>query len=207
MNDETNLKPETMATDVLTPEGIPVVQPPPSFPRELRGWVRDLAVALTLAMVIIVFLYQPVKVEGTSMAPLLSDQERIFINKFVYRFEPIGRGDVIVFWYPLDHSKSFIKRVIGLPGESIELRRGRLFINGKEITEEYVPQMFFDGSSYGPMRIPQGSYFVMGDHRDSSNDSRMFGTVPREFIYGKAVFAYWPVDHFGSIPAVEASSK
>jgi signal peptidase I len=126
MNDETNLGPEAIPSEAITPEGIPVVQPPPSFPRELRGWVRDLAVALTLAMVIIVFLYQPVKVEGTSMAPLLSDQERIFINKFVYRFEPIGRGDVIVFWYPLDHSKSFIKRVIGLPGESIELRRGRL---------------------------------------------------------------------------------
>src|ERR1700685_182785 len=140
----------------------------PQLRREVRSWTRDLAVALGLALVIIIFLYQPVKVEGTSMAPLLSDQERIFINKFVYRFEPIGRGDVIVFWYPLDHSKSFIKRVIGLPGESIELRRGRLFINGKEITEEYVPQMFFDGSSYGPTRIPQGSYFVMGDHRDSS---------------------------------------
>ena len=103
---------------------------PPS-PHEIRGWVRDLAVALSLALVIIVFLYQPVKVEGTSMAPLLCDQERIFINKFVYRFEPIGRGDVIVFWYPLDRSKSFIKRVMGLPGETIELRRGRLFIDGE----------------------------------------------------------------------------
>ncbi|MGC1685843.1 MAG: signal peptidase I [Candidatus Acidiferrales bacterium] len=222
MTEETNPNPEAMSsqselteakspevkpTEVKPAEVVPAVQANSSFPRELKGWIRDLAVALTLAMVIIVFLYQPVKVEGTSMSPLLSDQERIFINKFVYRFEPIERGDVIVFWYPLDHSKSFIKRVIGLPGESIELRRGRLFINGKEITEDYVPQMFFDGSSYGPMRIPQGSYFVMGDHRDSSNDSRMFGTVPREFIYGKAVFAYWPVDHFGSIPAVEASAK
>ena len=118
MNEETNLNPETMATEVLTPEGIPVVQPPPSFPRELRGWVRDLAVALTLAMVIIVFLYQPVKVEGTSMAPLLSDQERIFINKFTYRFGigSIQRGDTVVFWFPGDISKSYIKRVIGLPG-------------------------------------------------------------------------------------------
>jgi len=178
-----------------------------TFPHELKGWVRDLAVALTLATVIIVFLYQPVKVEGTSMAPLLSDQERIFINKFVYRFEPIERGDVIVFWYPLDHSKSFIKRVVGLPGETIELRRGHLFIDGKEVSEGYVPASFFDGSSYGPLQIPPGNYFVMGDHRDSSNDSRMFGTVPREYIYGKAVFAYWPVDHFGSIPTVEASPK
>ena len=141
------------------------------------------------------------------MAPLLSDQERIFINKFVYRFEPIERGDVVVFWYPLDRSKSFIKRVVGLPGETIELRRGHLVIDGKEFTESYVPPSFFDGSSYGPLQIPASSYFVMGDHRDSSNDSRMFGAVSRDFIYGKAVFAYWPVDHFGSIGTVEAGSK
>ena len=88
----------------------------PQLRQDLRSWTRDLAVALGLALVIIIFLYQPVKVEGTSMAPLLSDQERIFINKFVYRFEPIERGDVVVFWYPLDRSKSFIKRVIGLAG-------------------------------------------------------------------------------------------
>jgi signal peptidase I len=98
----------------------------PRLRHELRSWTRDLAVALGLALVIIIFLYQPVKVEGTSMAPLLSDQERIFINKFVYRFTPIERGDVVVFWYPLDHSKSFIKRVIGLPGETVELRASHL---------------------------------------------------------------------------------
>jgi signal peptidase I len=181
---------------------------PSILPNEIRGWARDLAVALCLALVIIVFLYQPVKVEGTSMAPLLSDQERIFINKFVYRFEPIERGDVVVFWYPLDRSKSFIKRVVGLPGETIELRRGELFINGRELHETYVPPSFFDASSYGPVHIPDGEYFVMGDHRDSSNDSRVFGPVPRSAIYGKAVFAYWPVDHFGSIspPPGEADS-
>src|SRR5215471_13714528 len=92
--------------------------------QEIRVWTRDLLIAVGLALVIIIFLYQPVKVEGTSMAPLLSDQERIFINKFVYRFEPIERGDVVVFWYPLDRSKSFIKRVIGLPGETVEIRQG-----------------------------------------------------------------------------------
>src|ERR1700735_352990 len=137
----------------------------PRLRHELRSWTRDLAVALGLALVIIIFLYQPVKVEGTSMAPLLSDQERIFINKFVYRFEPIERGDVVVFWYPLDRSKSFIKRVVGLPGETIELRRGKLFIDGKAIGEPYVPASFFDGGSYGPLTIPPASYFVMGDHR------------------------------------------
>src|SRR5580692_8934724 len=168
---------------------------------EIRVWTRDLLIAIGLALVIIVFLYQPVKVEGTSMAPLLSDQERIFINKFVYRFEPIDRGDVVVFWYPLDRSKSFIKRVIGLPGDSVEIRSGHLYLNNHELQEPYVPASYLDGASYALRKIPSDEYFVMGDHRDSSNDSRMFGTVPRDYIYGKAVFAYWPVGHFGSLYA------
>src|SRR6266851_10472788 len=113
-----------------------------SLPRELKSWARDLFLALGLAMVIIIFLYQPVKVEGTSMAPLLSDQERIFINKFVYRFEPIERGDVIVFWYPLDHTKSFIKRVIGLPGEVVEIRQGIVYVDGTPLAEPYVPPQY-----------------------------------------------------------------
>jgi signal peptidase I len=174
---------------------------------EIRVWTRDLLIAIGLALVIIVFLYQPVKVEGTSMAPLLSDQERIFINKFVYRFEPIDRGDVVVFWYPLDHSKSFIKRVIGLPGETIEIRRGVVYVNGQTIPEPYVPPQYADVTDYGPTRVPQGCYFVMGDHRISSNDSRVFGPVANQFIYGRAVFAYWPVDHFGSLSTTEANEK
>src|SRR5215470_15573688 len=140
-------------------------EPSPSLPqlrRELRTWTRDLAVALGLALVIIIFLYQPVKVEGTSMAPLLSDQERIFINKFVYHFEPIERGDVVVFWYPLDRSKSFIKRVVGLPGEAIEIRRGRVYINGKNLEEPYVPSQYIDTAAYGPVQVPREEYFVMG---------------------------------------------
>jgi signal peptidase I len=182
----------------------------PPLRRELRSWTRDLAVALGLAIVIMIFLYQPVKVEGTSMNPLLSDQERIFINKFVYRFEPIDRGDVVVFWYPLDRSKSFIKRVVALPGETIEIRMGHVYINGAELADQYVPAGYLDGSNYSPRRIPADSYFVMGDHRDSSNDSRVFGPVTRQFIYGKAVFAYWPADRFGSLTTsstVNAASK
>jgi signal peptidase I len=174
---------------------------------EVRVWTRDLLIAIGLALVIIVFLYQPVKVEGTSMTPLLSDQERIFINKFVYRFEPIERGDVVVFWYPLDRSKSFIKRVIALPGETVEIRRGVVYVNGKMVQESYVPPQYADVSDYGPLPVPKGNYFVMGDHRISSNDSRVFGPVASQFIYGRAVFAYWPVDHFGSLSTTEASDK
>lgn len=178
-----------------------------SLRMEIRVWTRDLLIAIGLALVIIVFLYQPVKVEGTSMAPLLSDQERIFINKFVYRFEPIQRRDVVVFWYPLDRSKSFIKRVIGLPGEKVEIRQGIVYVNGRAIQEPYVPPQYEDLSDFGPIRVPRDSYFVMGDHRISSNDSRVFGSVESRFIYGRAVFAYWPVDHFGSLSTTEASSK
>jgi signal peptidase I len=178
-----------------------------SLRNEIRVWTRDLLIAIGLALVIIVFLYQPVKVEGTSMAPLLSDQERIFINKFVYRFEPIQRGDVVVFWYPLDHSKSFIKRVVGLPGEAVEIRQGAVYVDGRIVPEPYVPPQYEDLSDFGPVRVPKDNYFVMGDHRISSNDSRVFGPVASRFIYGRAVFAYWPVDHFGSLSTTEANTK
>src|SRR5947207_807485 len=181
--------------------------PAHSLRNEIRVWTRDLLIAIGLALVIIVFLYQPVKVEGTSMAPLLSDQERIFINKFVYRFEPIERGDVVVFWYPLDRSKSFIKRVVGLPGETVEIRRGALYVDGKNIPEPYVPAQDEDLSDFGPVCVPKDSYFVMGDHRVSSNDSRVFGPVESQFIYGRAVFAYWPVDHFRSLSTTDSDTK
>jgi signal peptidase I len=183
----------------LTPAPATEGQSSSSLRSDLRSWARDLLLALGLAAIIIVFLYQPVKVEGTSMAPLLSDNERIFINKFVYRFEPIERGDVVVFWYPLDRSKSFIKRVIGLPGETVEIRQGRVYVNGNRLDETYVPPQYADPSSYGLIKVPPDEYFVLGDHRVSSNDSRVFGTVPNRYIYGKAVFAYWPMDRFGSI--------
>src|SRR6201998_621737 len=132
-------------------------QSPSCLHRELKAWARDLVIALGLAMIIIVFFYQPVKVEGTSMAPLLSDQERIFINKFVYRFEPINRGDVVVFWYPLYRSKSFIKRVGGLPGETVEIRRGVFSVNGSQVPEPYVPPQYADVSDYGPTKVTRGS--------------------------------------------------
>src|ERR1700674_3236413 len=125
--------------------------PAHSLRNEIRVWTRDLLIAIGLALVIIVFLYQPVKVEGTSMAPLLSDQERIFINKFVYRFEDIHRGDVVVFWYPLDRSKSFIKRVIALPGETVTIRQGVVTVNGAVVPEPYVPPQYEDVSDYGPV--------------------------------------------------------
>src|SRR5437867_12645072 len=104
----------------------------------LRTWVRDLLLALAFAGFIIIFLYQPVKVEGTSMMPGLEDQERIFVNKFVYHLEPIARGDVVVFRYPRDLSKSYIKRVVALPGDHVRIQDGRVYLNGQWVPEDYV---------------------------------------------------------------------
>ena len=194
----------TVATDEAAVEAPPVSS---NFHRELRVWARDILLIICFAVVIIIFLYQPVKVEGTSMAPLISDQERIFINKLVYRFEPISRGDVVVFWYPNDRTKSFIKRVVGLPGETVEIRQGQVFVNEKRLEEPYILPEYLDSNNYPAFRVPAREYFVMGDHRDSSNDSRMFGPVRAEYIYGKAVFAYWPMDHFGSLSGSVYASK
>src|SRR5579864_1973052 len=165
----------------------------------LSAWVRDLVISLAISAFIIIFLYQPVKVEGTSMMPGLDDQERIFINKFVYHLEPIERGDIVVFRYPRDPSKSFIKRVIGLAGDHIRIDEGRVYVNGKRLDEDYVPQVYEDLRSYPEMIVPPDSYFVLGDHRSLSNDSRDFGPVNQSYIYGKAVFGYWPMDKMGRV--------
>ena len=165
----------------------------------LSVWLRDLIISLAISAFIIIFLYQPVKVEGTSMMPSLDDQERIFVNKYVYRLESIQRGDIVVFRYPRDPSKSFIKRVIGLAGDRIRIESGEVFVNGEALEEDYVPAAYADQRSYGEMVVPPNSYFVLGDHRTMSNDSRDFGPVNVGFIYGKAVFGYWPVDKMGRV--------
>lgn len=164
---------------------------------EFRGWVKDILLAIIISFVMVVFLYQPVKVEGTSMQPELLDQERIFVNKFLYNFETIHRGDIVVFWYPKDPSKSFIKRVVGVPGDVVQIREGQVYINGQLLHESYVPTGYQDLDSYAPIRVKDGHYYVLGDHRNASNDSRSWGLVPRKFIYGKAVFRYWPVEKLG----------
>ncbi len=169
--------------------------------RTALAWGRDLAISIIIAVVVIIFIYQPVKVEGTSMMPGLVDQERIFVNKFIYRFGigEIQRGDLVVFWYPGDQSKSYIKRVIGLPGDVVAIDRGAVTINGKPLEEDYVPKEYRDTMSMPPRVIEPDHYFVLGDHRNSSNDSRSWGLVPRSCIYGKAVFVYWPFEKIGPV--------
>jgi signal peptidase I len=190
-------------SDVGTPQ--PVLPEPAPLPKAARPlpviavWARDLFVSLAISAFIIIFLYQPVKVEGTSMMPGLEDQERIFVNKFVYRWEPIQRGDIIVFRYPRDPSKSYIKRVIGVAGDRIRIENGQVYVNDEALDEDYVPSEYADARSYPEVVVPHNSYFVLGDHRTMSNDSRDFGAVNERFIYGKAVFGYWPMEKLGRL--------
>jgi signal peptidase I len=176
-------------------------------PAAKNSWFRDLLVALPFALplsvilapILVLFFYQPVRVEGTSMLPVLEDQDRLFINKFAYHFEEIHRGDVVVFLYPHDHTKSYIKRVIALPGDDLKIDRGTVFVNGVALKESYVPFRYEDDRSQPEMVIPKGEYFMMGDHRSISSDSRDFGPVARPLIYGKAAFVYWPMDQAGVV--------
>ncbi|WP_353070423.1 signal peptidase I [Tunturibacter empetritectus] len=165
----------------------------------MHSWLRDLVISVAVSAFIIIFLYQPVRVEGTSMLPMLEDQDRLFINKIAYRVGEIQRGDVVVFLYPHDHEKSYIKRVIALPGDTLRIDHGQVIVNGKRISESYVPRRFVDDRSQPEMTVPGNEYFVMGDHRSISSDSRDFGPVDRNLIYGKAAFVYWPMDQAGVV--------
>ncbi len=166
---------------------------------DLRVWARDIALSFLIAAFVIVFLCQPVKVEGTSMLPQLEDEQRIFVSKIAYRFESIERGDVIVFRFPENPKRSYIKRIVGLPGDSIEIRNGEVFINGRPYAEPHVPPHYRDNTSRTPVVVAEGAYYVLGDHRNTSNDSRTWGTVSESFITGKAVFAYWPPEKIGVV--------
>ena len=184
---------------------VPLVPLPP-VPAPAKGLnpvslLRDIATSVVLAVFLIVFIYQPVKVEGTSMMPGLIDQERIFINKYEYKLgvSAIGRGDLVVFQFPLDRSQSYIKRVIGIPGDQVEIDDGVVSVNGVRISEPYVPDEYRDHISLLRRTVKPGQYFVLGDHRSSSNDSRMWGQVERADIYGKAVFIYWPLTRMGRV--------
>jgi signal peptidase I len=162
-------------------------------------WLRDLLISAAASVLIITFLYQPVRVEGTSMLPRLEDQDRLFINKFVYHFSAIERGDVVVFHYPRDPEKSYIKRVIALPGDRLRIDHGTVWLNGQQLRENYVPDEYRDSRSMLEIIVPQETFFMMGDHRSISSDSREFGPVERQLIYGKAAFVYWPARDAGTV--------
>jgi len=172
---------------------------PPRLLRVLFELLHDFSIAVLFCFFLITFVVQAFRVQGASMLPLLADNERIIVNKFIYRFEPIRRGDVVVFWYPMDPSVSFIKRVVGVSGDVVELRRGVLLVNGKRIEEPYVEGRYQDDRSYPPVEVSEGHYYVLGDHRRGSNDSRNWGEVPERYIYGKAWFRFWPLSKLGPV--------
>jgi signal peptidase I len=166
--------------------------------------VRDIFLIIIVFILFGVFFVQPVVVEGTSMLPQLHDGERLLVNKLVYyriqsvRWGHIERGDIVVFWFPNDPDKSYVKRVIGLPGETVELKNGRVFVDGKELKEDYLDKEFTQ-TMPPPMsrKVDEHHYFVMGDNRDNSSDSRYWGLVPEKYIYGKAFFRYWKPGNIG----------
>jgi signal peptidase I len=178
-----------------TPPGVAT----PGQMRLMKQWVRDVFISVVVAWIVIMFLYQPVRVQGTSMLPRLRDQDRLFINKFVYRIGDVKRGDVVVFLYPGDHTKSYIKRVIGVAGDDIYVDDGHVFVNGKALAEPYVLKNFQDERSVPDLVVPPGEVFVMGDHRSISSDSRDFGPISTKLIYGKAAYVYWPVRDSGTV--------
>lgn len=166
--------------------------------------VRDIFLIVVVFILFGVFFVQPVVVEGTSMLPQLHDGERLLVNKLVYykiqsiSWGHIERGDIVVFWYPNDPDKSFVKRVIGLPGETVEVRNGRVFLNGIELKEAYLDSEHNQSlPSWPAKKVEDHHYFVMGDNRDNSLDSRYWGLVPEKYIYGKAFFRYWKPSEVG----------
>jgi signal peptidase I len=178
---------------------------------ELRSLFRDIIFAGVIAILIVVFVIQPVRVEGQSMMPKLQDQDRIFVNKFIYPLrewlgdkEPIKRGDIVVLLFPNDPSKSYIKRVVGLPGEMVEIQDGKVQIDGKRIDEYYLDaKNLSHDTTPQPVKVNDHHYFVMGDNRSNSSDSRSWGLVPEKYIYGKAVFRYYPFIPFERVGKID----
>ncbi len=187
--------------DHIEPSSAIVRHPKPLIGLGPVSLLRDVAISVALAVILIVFIYQPVKVEGTSMMPGLTDQERIFVNKYEYKLGPnnIHRGDLVVFHYPKDPRESYIKRVVGIPGDSVQIVSGDVYVNSKKLDEPYVLNEYRDRDSMDMQVVPPENYFVLGDHRNSSSDSRAWGFVGREGIYGKAVLVYWPIAKIGPV--------
>jgi signal peptidase I len=160
---------------------------------ELIAWVKTLVSAAVYAILIVTFGFQVARVEGQSMAPTLEDQDRLIVNKLVYRIGEPRRGDIVMLYYPLNPEKSFVKRVIAEEGDTVRIVDGRVYVNDIPLKDDYVPSEYRSHDDWGPQVIPEGYYFVMGDHRNNSSDSRHWGMVPKKYIIGKVQLRWWPV--------------
>jgi signal peptidase I len=180
----------TPASDLrLTSPGIRLAQ----VQEELLAWVKTLLSAAVYAILIVTFGFQVARVEGQSMAPTLEDQDRLIVNKLVYRIGEPRRGDIVMLYYPLNPDKSFVKRVIAEETDSVRIVDGRVYVNDVPLHDDYVPTEYRSHDDWGPQVIPEGYYFVMGDHRNNSSDSRHWGMVPKKYIIGKVQVRWWPV--------------
>jgi signal peptidase I len=160
---------------------------------ELVAWVKTLVSAAVYAILIVTFGFQVARVEGQSMAPTLEDQDRLIVNKLVYRIGDPRRGDIVMLYYPLNPDKSFVKRVIAEEGDTVRIVDGRVYVNDVPLHDDYVPAEYRSHDEWGPQVIPEGYDFVMGDHRNNSSDSRHWGMVPKKYIIGKVQLRWWPV--------------
>jgi signal peptidase I len=160
---------------------------------ELVAWLKTLVSAAVYAVLIVTFGFQVARVEGQSMAPTLEDQDRLIVNKLAYRIGEPRRGDIVMLYYPVDPSKSFVKRVIAEEGDQVRILDGRVYVNDVPLNDDYVLPEYRSHDDWGPKVIPEGYDFVMGDHRNNSSDSRHWGMVPKKYILGRVQLRWWPV--------------
>jgi signal peptidase I len=160
---------------------------------ELVAWFKTLASAAVYATLIVTFGFQVARVEGQSMAPTLADQDRLIVNKLAYRMGDPRRGDIVMLYYPINPDKSFVKRVIAEPDDQVRIVDGRVYVNDVPLRDDFVPPEYRSHDDYGPLVVRSGYYFVMGDHRNNSSDSRHWGEVPKKYIIGKVQLRWWPI--------------
>jgi signal peptidase I len=188
------------AVNALPASGFATAAPKPTTAERLAAWhdefwawVKTLASAAVYATLIVTFGFQVARVEGLSMAPTLDDQDRLIVNKLVYRLTSPRRSDIVMLYYPLNPDKSFVKRVIAEESDQVRIVDGRVYVNDVPVPDDYVPEEYKSHDDWGPQVIPEGYYFVMGDHRNNSSDSRHWGMVPKKYIIGKVQVRWWPV--------------
>jgi signal peptidase I len=181
------------ATQACPPPLDAAPEPVNRIGRELVSWLKTLASAGVYATLIVTFVFQVARVDGTSMAPTLHDDDRLVVNKLAYRFDDPQVGDIVMLLYPLDPDKSYVKRIVAQEGDTLQIRDGRVFRNGVALDDSIVPPAYRGHDDWGPQVIPEGAYFVMGDHRTHSSDSRQWGFVPKKYIVGKVQLRWWPV--------------
>ena len=217
--DYASVEPTPVADPLVAPEPMVVAEPIPAIAGSLVGvppdgrlsvdtgigmariaeevvaWLKTLASAAVYATLIVTFGFQVARVEGQSMAPTLADQDRLIVNKLAYRIGEPHVGDIVMLYYPLNPDKSFVKRVIAEEGDQVRVVDGRVYRNDVPMDDTFVPSEYRSHDDWGPQVVPEGYYFVMGDHRNNSSDSRHWGFVPKKYIIGKVQLRWWPLPH------------